>query len=634
MILGVIIGSILYKKIQRFKYEQWSHTCRKNNTKLVLTILRILFFGIMSISIYIIFTYSSYIPPLKPIQYYILTTMASVILIISISIKVRLGLKKYYFELFQAFLLATMTYFTTQLIVYPYSGIGSIDTIHNIFRISGDISIVRLMSEGRIPNGVRYSYFPGHYLLVYEIATITNINPELMYYYLGGFIGTSTILLNYIIGKKVTENTIFPIVVALITSMGLDYYNYWISHPHQFTYAFPLAVFSFAVLLIYTLTSDPRYISIMIVSYTVLSISHDYTTVLFTLGIITVYIVTNLFRTIYSKKLRLRSSIIFLMICIMVVRLTYHHLDLTMLISSFNEYLEDILSLKLSSPDVYSKTSWEFIFTNTLSSAILLMLATIGAIYTLERIANVQKKASSAESQIIESDLSIFFIFGVYYLILIVIGIILKSHYLLPQRIYVLFQIFSLVYLSGYTVSLLLKSTKKVLTIVVILLTFLFFFSQTTTIAGFESSPSLFHTPFVKTYYTPQEIASGVWVSSNLKPNSVIYTSLTLNPQALLIKINAKEFLQSVYLKRIVVVLSKNNSCRYNVQAYNEKNVSISYVWFDKYDSITGVQPKYSGKFGMGIRCHVDTKKDTIHLNGDTVYSSDIITIITFIHYS
>lgn len=637
MIIGIAMGVLLSNKITQYPHKQQLCISENNNIKLVLAVLRILFFIFVAVSIFIVYKYSSYTPPTKPVEYYVITAITSGLLCGSIFIKVKLEKRAYSFEIFQIFLLATITYFSTQLVVYPYSGIGSIDTINNIFRVSKDISIIRLINEGHIPPGIRYSYFPGHYLIAYITPLVGNFNPELMYYYLGGFIGTLVIPSTYIIGKRVIRKAQFAIMIPLITTIGLDYYNYWISHPHQFTYAFPLAVFSFVALVLYMLTADLKHAMVMMVIYTMLVISHDHTTVLFTFGIILVYVVINLFEILYpNKHLKFHFSFFILvsMISIMFAQFIHRSQDIAVFTQASKEYIENIFSSELSNPGIYSKTSWGHIFVNTLSSTILLTLATPGIIHTFKDMLNAQKKTGNLISQTVKLNLWIFVFFGMYYFTLIVAGILLKSHYLMPQRVYVLLQVFSLAYLSGYTLRLLLNSGKRVTSVMLILLVFLAFFSQTTIIAGFESSLFLSDTPFIKTYYTPQEITSGVWISSKLKSNSTVYASPTLRSQSLLIKTNSQKFLKSANLENIPVSVGEHNFCRYYVKAiYNKKDIDILYFWIDKYDNITGVQPKYSGKFGSAVRCHVALEEGMPNTARAVIYSNNIITVLEYYNH-
>lgn len=411
--------------------------------------------------------------------------------------------KQVFFNLIKSFFLTLNITLSNQL-VYPF-GIGLSD-----LPIHLDL-VFRLVSDGHIPQGIKYQYFPGHHILVAINALVCNLDPKMTYLYLGGFLICFGIFFIFIIGKKF-ESLKFALFASLIYTC-LDYLILYGSHPVHQSYIYLFSILFFTIVLFIHKNPHVGFLVSYLIIITVMVFTH-HLSALINLIVLAFFIVSEIlssnYKTIYGRLEYFSLTRLF--IVILLGQWMYYSNLMGQFLGIFNAYRGAVVdtSENLISATYYDNILLGTIFLNTLGCSILVTMSVMGFL-------SFVKKPSFFHNSIIFSSISV--------AVLLMAGILFKQVGLLPDRIYPFLQLFGLVFLASeffcWISNLNTKFKTHLMIFTFLLITSLSFFSNSSTIAGIETSPFKGNEiAYNKLYETGPEIAFENWKS--IFPNSLI----------------------------------------------------------------------------------------------------------------
>lgn len=378
-------------------------------------------------------------------------------------------------------------------------GIGNPDVFYHIYNM-----VVPIVEKGYIPYGYTYTYFPIHHLLTSMVAIVANISPSITYYYLGSTIMSSGPIFTFLIGRK-----IFDVKIGLLSALVYccsDYLIYWSSHPVQLTYTYPMILIFFVALIYDFKDRNAKFTLIYLILCVNIVFLHHYSALITSFMLIMILFL-EFFKKVKQKKYNIKSfglSSIFI-ILLLAQWMYYSNIfgSLVNIISIYKNAFESDISSNIVSPTYYDSLSLKTLFLNEIGSCILIAFSIIGFFYLL--------KHRSFFGNIIAS-------LFVLLIGLIVIGVVIKVYFLLPNRIYVFLQELSAVYLASLSVIWIVNSkNNKFVKLGIIFLFIIFqFFSASSTIAGFETSLFTGDQAYWKYYETIHEKSSVHWIEENI----------------------------------------------------------------------------------------------------------------------
>lgn len=502
-----------------------------------------------------------------------------------------------------------LSLFLSNQIIYPL-GIGGADSPTHFSTIKG------ILDTGFIMPDYVYSFIPNHHLLIAVTSIISSLDFRELYYLVSPFSMSIYILILYFIGALFVSR-MFGLICALIYLI-CDYILYWSSHAAQLAYYIPLMCLLYGILLIrkaqrrnfgYSLLSI-----ILIIS---LIFTHHYSSVILTLllfSFVFMDIIERAMQEANTKKIKIKNDYIILFIFLLVA-LFAHWIFYSSLINTFSsnlsQYISAIISLSnndptsISSSTRYDKLPIYQIFLNTIGAGLLIMLASYG--FFNVRDSYIQGMARFW--MIVTS-------------MLIGIGILIELKYLLPNRIYVFLQLFSIIFLAGDTLTMLVKKREmRSLLVYLSLLMLITFFSSASTISGFETSIFVGDQPYVKLFETPQELDAEVWEEYYSPSDLTMYVSGSIYPSS---PYSAYSKVSSHQIRRIPLSNSKNII---NLSEVNNKSL----ILFSNYDIDIGF-PTAGGTGALGSSSLLKLNTSQIKnfdcfLNLGSVYNNGIMRI-------
>lgn len=407
------------------------------------------------------------------------------------------------FNLLKSFLLILNLTLSNQ-ILYPF-GIGLPDLGLHVN------SMISIVNNGYISNGL-YEYFPCHHILVAENVLITNINPKMMYLYLGGFVICLGLLFVFIIGNKFVSLQ-FGLLSALIYT-SLDYLVMYGSHPvHQsFNYFFSILIFTI-ILYLYndkSIKFTILYIPVMIT----MVFTHHFSAMIILVLLLSFFTTEGLLKFFFTDCKLKYLGLSRLFGIVLIGQWIFYSNIFGAFTSFIMVYRNSFLNIgqNIVAPNAYDQVSMYTIFINSLGSCILMISSVIGFFYFF-------KKPSFFYRAIITSSVALYALLG--------IGIIFNQVALLPDRIYPFLQLFGLVFFaSGGIIWMLNRNVNPqkqelALCLVVVFVGCLSFFSCSSTISGFETSPFVgSEIAYYKLYDTPQEKFVEKWMTKYIDEKS------------------------------------------------------------------------------------------------------------------
>lgn len=493
-IIGVlfllIIIKILFKNAPYQKFSFPLSFKKRNKTLIILSILFPFFYGLSFLSL----MYGFY--EKNPLYYVLISICTAILIIEALIINTHV---KGIFLVLKSFFLSLNISLSNQ-IIFP-KGIALPD-----FDLHFSAFVIPILKNGYIPHPIiftgTYDFFPCHHIFAAINILVCGSDPKSTYIILGGFLLCSTVIFIFLIARAFWNNNYALITVILFNC--LDYYLMYGAHPEHQAYNYSFSVMLLSIILLYFSSTNLRYIPCIIILTILIIFTHHFSAmiILILLGILA-------FLEIYvKKKLSKQKAILWpiflIFLLILSLQLMYYSNLFGSLIQIINNYyisFQDI-SMNLVESTVYDQVPIKTIFINTIGSSILLGLAVSGFLIFLRRRTIPDLFIIS-----ISLVLSIF----------LVLGIGFKQVALLPDRLYPLLQIFSLIFLAAEGLLFFLGRIKtdkgKIVTATVILI-LLSSFSLSSTIAGFETSPFVDeHLSYYKLYDTEQEIVFKEWKS-------------------------------------------------------------------------------------------------------------------------
>lgn len=525
----------------------------------------------------------------KPFIFYVLLSFCSAL--IGLEIFLFTGKDNPNSILIKCYILCIILFFSNQ-IVYPL-GIGGSDSYSHFSTIQG------ILKTNYIPEGAVYASFPFHHILVSINSIISSLEYRILYYTIGTFLMSLNLLVAYLIGSKFL-NQKFGLIVALIYPFN-DYILFWSTHGAQLTYVLPLMLFLFAVILFKIKKPCIGYSIVSLIFIFSIIFAHHYSSMIFIFILLSLFVGEELshFKIGNGRK---SYNVLFL---IFIVALLIHWMYYSNLLSTFSNIIEAYINAfsadalregsSIAQATRYDNLPLSTLFLNTLGSNIILMLSAYGFFL-------FAKKRTMFCNTIN--------ILLIIFSILIVLGIFIDLHYLLPNRLYAFMQLFGLLFLSSETIFLIQKKARgyNIFIILYILILLLVpFFSTSSTIAGFETSLFTGNQPYVKLFETPQEIYSQKWVESRVPENYILYPSGSIYPSSLY-SLAAKEKVHQVKDK-----IPISNDGEINLSKISTKSI----IFFSDYDISIGYPYASTNSSSMGSGIIIKTSEnvsDTMEL--------------------
>ena len=504
MPIGVSLFIILNRSEKREK-ETKALTSGVHHSARKIRVLNILFFIFYGLSFFTLL-HAFYA---KPIMYFIFISLcagaiATEIFFVNTKTGATVNLIKSY--------ILGLNLFLSNQILFPY-GIGHGDSQYHLGTL-----VLPLTSTGHsIGIAAEYEYFPGHQILVAMNSIITSIDPKMMYYCLAGFFMSVMILFAFIIGSK-----FISLRVGLFCSLiyiSCDQLLCHASYASQPSYSLPLAMMIFVVACYLGQTGPENrstgFIVLFYILATVLIFTHHHSAILVFIMLICI-LIAELIKKIEEPdhQLMIPKVVVFFFVAFLTQWMYYSN-RMPQLVRYLKMFYDAIFIIETSASS-YTHQIYEISFPakvivlNTMGSAILILLATIGVLYFFKRHSFFKNAVM---------------IVSVAILLLIGIGVLFKAEGLLPHRTFAFLQEWGLVFLAAGGVSYLIgesvvKYNRAILALALIV-SFVFFSTFSLT-AGVNTSPLLDSYAYERLYVTPFDRYSSQWTGKNIVSNSTI----------------------------------------------------------------------------------------------------------------
>ena len=490
-----------------------------------------------------------------------------------------------------------------------YAGIGGADSYYHIYNL-----LIPTLTNGYIPSGTIYSYFPGHIIFVEMAELLTLIDPFKGYYYIISLVSPISIFFIYLAGKRFFSQK-FGLFAALLSQIS-SFIISWQSHPFQTTYALPLATIIYFLVLELAhqhRSSGPQKILLFIICSVALTFSHHHTSLIIFLIIlfISIYEIIIKLRT----KSNLRNSIKGLLFTYAIVMLTqwiFNTKFLIKILNIFSIYFEAFQKLEVASPLKYDTLIPNIIFLNTLGMCLFMLFSTIGILHIL-KVNNLLSLTAMITS--------IFLSFSMAF------GIMSGTGFLAPQRLFTYMQQFGLVFLASIGIFYILNylgkkffnsNIIKAFAVAAIIFN-VAFFSASSNIAGFETSPFVYGQSYLKLFKTLQEVQSEDWIETHVQiSESSIYKS-------------------GSYYTYIHQFANVPSSILYKEIPLYNNNINFTaitdgdFILFSKFDIICGFVTKLkAGKFGQTEYMKQQLNPFQDLLDYDKYYDNSISSVFKF----
>lgn len=557
LVVSLIIGIIIFIRFDR-SFSIMTLTCTDNTYtieksryfRILLSIIFTLFYGISFLTLL-----DS--PYTKTIWYYLFFSICVYTIIYEILFYETKLIWK--INLLKIILLLLNLSFSNQ-IIYTLQ-IGNPDNFYHIYSI-----VVPIVENGVIPKGHVYSTFPIHHILVSMMVLLVNIQPSLIYHYLGAFIMSISPLFVFMIGKLFFDYR-FGLMSALLYSSS-DYLIFWMTHPVQMTYMYPMILILFTSIL-YILKNRFGHTPLFIIFSIDIIFLHHYS------AMITIFIFFIILLLEYEHKRKMKNCdiksyrLFQLFLLMLLVHWIYYAKIFGQLVGIVQEYasiFQKDFSENIVGQTYYDTLPVDVLIINEIGSSILIVLSIIGFFYFY--------KHRTFFGNII-SGLFIMF------MSLIGIGAFVDVMYLLPNRIYAFMQELSMIFLSSAAILWMINNNRKYTKFFIIfLVVVLQFFSASSTIAGLETSLFTGEQPYRKFYETPQERYSLLWIEAKMTNSS----NISLNPGFVYVNISRDET-PLVPIKEKVPVKKMKEKVVLDLE-----NISSTQFLFSKFDISVGFE--------------------------------------------
>jgi len=508
-IIVILVILIIFKITFKISsYQSLSLPLTVNKRKRILIILSILFFIFYGLSfISLIFGFYEK----NPLYYFLISICTSILLIEALIIKTYIN---ELLLIFKSFILSLNITLSNQ-IIFPL-GIALPD-----FKLHYNTFIVPILKYGYIPHPDTftgtYDFFPGHHIFAVINILFCGSDPKSTYIILGGLLLCSTILFIFLIARVFWNKNFAFISVVLFNC--LDYYLMYGAHPEHQAYNYSFSVFLLSIIFLYYFSKNWSYIPCIILLIILIIFTHHFSAMII-LILLSILIFLEIIIKIKIKQKYILLPILFIFLLIFSLQLMYYSKLFGSLIQILNNYFISFhnISTNLVESTVYDQVPIKTIFINTIGSSILLCFVVVGFIIFIQR-----RKITDLFIISISITLSI----------LLVIGICLKQVALLPDRLYPLLQVLSLIFLATEGLQFFLgkiKTNKGIILVAIGIIIPLSFFSLSSTIAGFETSPFIDENlSYYKLYDTTQELVFNKWKLLYNKNSNNEITTLPLS---------------------------------------------------------------------------------------------------------
>lgn len=400
-------------------------------------------------------------------------------------------------------------------IVFPLQ-IGSMDSKYHIY------IIYSIITQGVIPTGLTYTYFPMHHLLNAITSLVTGTSLFRIYYYLSSAVVSMSIVFIFLIGRKYI-NVRFGLLAALLFNCS-DYLIYWARHPVHMCYnLFAFSVF-FMIVLYILKNSNWKFVVLYIILSLNLVFLHHYSALIILSMFISIFIIEYAFKLEYDEYNMKSKGLFRLLFVILFTHWIFYSgifIRFTGIIDAYINAFSLDISNSVASQTYYDKLPLELLFVNEIGSFILLVFASIGFFYFIIRNRSIYGYITS----------SLF----VMFMLLIAVGTIIDVRYIMPYRIYAFLQMMAMVFLASASIVWIFQTETKKYVKCGIILTILVlqFFSASSTIAGYETSLFVGDQPYRKMYETPSERNCVIWLDGKIN-NTVLNKSFYSSPDLIL----------------------------------------------------------------------------------------------------
>jgi len=438
--------------------------------------------------------------------------------------------EKCYFKFFFPFLilLLSLNIFLSNHIVFPYGVYASGDTHYQIYEF-----VLPILKNGKIPSAVTYTKYPGHQLLISSLSLITKLDSVLLYRYICGLLYAIATIFIYSFGKRFF-NLQFGIVASLLymTSPPILFQS---THPYQFSYA--LVYGAFVLFILYHMMPSSPHISdgrrafrahqkiiswllIFIVSIVCLLITHFYTTIFLFFYILIIFIHSFLFKKIFYMALNKRRistlliSLIIFSLTVLIILYYWRHIlgvwdtikAIAIFRSNFGNFHPYQMGATTSNTTVVLSS-----FINYLGLGLTILFAIVGGLYGLRVKINF----------VWIWGWHTVFLFG-----LIFIASTLGLYILMPDRLYAVVCLFSLIFLAATGIMAIFKKVGKIGKLSVIAILFLLFVANMgSSIAGEETAIYRGERPYAKLYDTIYDLEACSWINDTLSCDARVMNS-------------------------------------------------------------------------------------------------------------
>jgi hypothetical protein len=497
LVAAIPAGTIIYIVLNK-RDEVERGYIEETHIKKILDIVFIIFYTLSFVSL----LYAFYE---KPIFYFIFVALCGGAIATEILFVKNTRINS---SIAKIFMLCLILFLSDQLI-FPY-GVGGPDAIVHLSRL-----VFPLVNTGHsIGIASEYEYFPGHHIFVAITSLIASIDPEIVYYGLGGFAMSLGVLFSFLIGKKLMDDDRVGLMASLLY-ISCDRILFHASYPTQSTYSLVLVLILFytCIFTVYNNKEHIGYLIAFLMLSTAIIFTHHHTSMLVLIMLLSL-LIAETFKRIEDPGHNLRAANLSLFF---FVALFSHWIYYSHRMTSLEKYLKlfyDALFLESGGGGhaVYSISfSPAITFFNTISSALLILVATIGVLYLYKRHFFFENASV---------------IISIILLLLIGIGTVFSVAGLLPHRTYAFLQMLGLIYVGAVGLCYMAKKLKKIL--IFLLIFSLIFFSAISITAESNASPLLNYSPYYKLYDTPYDRFSDYWLGGKIEDGMKIYKSRSI----------------------------------------------------------------------------------------------------------
>ena len=521
----------------------------------ILTIVFLIFFSLSLLSLFL----GEYI---KTVAYYLCISLCAGILIIEI-LSYRTQIQGYGI-LLKAVLLSINIVFVNHLIFIHGISLPDLILHFNVF-------VMSILNTGHFSdNSIGfYGIFSIHHIFASAIAIVTGYNPLSIYLLFGSFLIAIGVLFVFIIGKRFV-NFQFGLVAALLFTC-LDYYLMYGEHPEHQAYNYGFALICFMVILFTYRSHKPAFYVLFALSAVAMTLTHHFSTAIVFVTVFSLLII-DIYHIMEKRVFSLPSKFIvvtFSLLLFVAISLVSGNNPAQYAISVFNPYFKDMYSLVanlLGTPIPvtpipvtpipvtpipvtpipvtpipvtpipvtpppnfplmgYDKLPLITLFENTLGSSLLVLVSVLGF------CSYIKKRSWLGDFTIIN---------GILLSILLGMGILFNTVFLLPDRLYPFLQIFCLVFLGAAGIIWLynavpLKKRSVIVGCICILVAMMSFFSLACIINGFETSLFVGNDlAYARLYTTSQDLSYREWCTSFIQNENRNILPLPINNKGMI----------------------------------------------------------------------------------------------------